>query len=191
LAYWQGARPWAHAGYPNAGERCRLHRSQAASARNCRLTVDRGPMSALGPACVKTRASRECAELFSPFSSFDCDCQCGSFPIQRNRDKSSTRKFDVGVFTQAGSSTDLAAPKFDFCCSPESGLKSDIRPCPFRAKPGSGPPYSITSSARVRIAGGMSMPSSFAVLRLTTSSNLVGCTTGSSEGFSPLRMRPT
>src|SRR6266480_7446260 len=39
---WQGARPWAHAGYPNAGERCRLHRSQAASARNCRLTVDRG-----------------------------------------------------------------------------------------------------------------------------------------------------
>src|SRR6478736_190277 len=60
-------------------------------------------MSELVPACVKTRASRECAELFSPFSSFDCDCQCGSFPIQRNRDKSSTRKFDVGVFTQAGS----------------------------------------------------------------------------------------
>src|SRR5258708_18295901 len=64
-------------------------------------------MSAPGPACVKTRASRECAELFSPFSSFDCDCQCGSFPIQRNRDKSSTRKFDVGVFTQAGSFPDL------------------------------------------------------------------------------------
>src|SRR5882762_5910705 len=54
------------------------------------------------PACVKTRASRECAELFSPFSSFDCDCQRCSFPIQRNRDKISTRKFDVGVFTQAG-----------------------------------------------------------------------------------------
>src|SRR5260221_10520627 len=28
---------------------------------------------------LKTRASRECAELFSPFSSFDCDCQCCSF----------------------------------------------------------------------------------------------------------------
>jgi hypothetical protein len=36
-----------------------------------------------------------------------------------------------------GSSTDLAAPKFDFRCSPESGLKSDIRPCPFGANSGS------------------------------------------------------
>ena len=32
-----------------------------------------------------------------------------------------------------GSSTDLTAPKFDFRSSPESGLKSDIAPCPFRA----------------------------------------------------------
>ena|SRR3984893_14966628 len=64
---------------------------------------------ACDPGCVKTRASRECAELFSPFSSFDCDCQCCSFPIQRNRDKSSTRKFDVGVFTQAGPEVDEVA----------------------------------------------------------------------------------
>src|SRR5713226_9362440 len=64
-------------------------------------------MSALEAACVKTRASRECAELFSPFSSFDCDCHCCSFPIQRNRDKISTRKFDVGVFTQAGPIRDM------------------------------------------------------------------------------------
>jgi len=28
---------------------------------------------------------------------------------------------------------DLAAPKFNFCSSPGSGLKSDIGPCPFRA----------------------------------------------------------
>jgi hypothetical protein len=41
--------------------------------------------------------------LFSLFSSFDGDCQSGSFVIQRNRDKLSTRKFDVGVFTQPGS----------------------------------------------------------------------------------------
>src|SRR5262249_8679790 len=33
-------------------------------------------------------------------------------------------------------------------------------------------------------------PSVFAVLRLITSSNLVGCTTGISDGFSPLRIRP-
>src|SRR5882757_9194181 len=29
-----------------------------------------------------------------------------------------------------GSSTDLTAPKFDFRFTPESGLKSDIAPCP-------------------------------------------------------------
>jgi hypothetical protein len=57
-----------------------------------------GGRSVVDPGCVKTCASRECRELFSP--SFDCDCQCRSFPIQRNRDKISTRKFDVGVFTQ-------------------------------------------------------------------------------------------
>src|SRR5260221_13821474 len=34
---------------------------------------------------------------------------------------------------RVGSSTDLTAPKFDFRSSPESGLKSDIAPCPFRA----------------------------------------------------------
>ena len=49
--------------------------------------------------------------------------------------------------------------------------------------------YSITSSARVSRAGGTSIPSCPAVLRLMTNSNLVGCTIGSSEGFSPLRMR--
>ena len=35
-----------------------------------------------------------------------------------------------------------------------------------------------------------SRPSALAVLRLMTSSNLVGCTTGRSAGFAPLRMRP-
>ena len=50
--------------------------------------------------------------------------------------------------------------------------------------------HSITSSARKRIAVGTSRPSIFAVFRLTTSSNLVGCSTGKSAGFSPLRIRP-
>src|SRR5258705_5763134 len=90
-------------------------------------------MSQLGRGCVKPCTSRECAELFSFFSSFDGDCQSGSFLIQRNRDKLSTRKFGVRVFTPPGSSTDLTAPNFDFRSSPESGLKSDIAPCPFRA----------------------------------------------------------
>src|SRR5437016_7794723 len=59
--------------------------------------------SGFDPGCVKTCTSRECAELFSLFSSFDGDCQSGSFLIQRNRDRLSTRKPGVRVFTQPGS----------------------------------------------------------------------------------------
>src|SRR5262249_3660965 len=52
------------------------------------------------------------------------------------------------------------------------------------------PPHSSTSSAIARTSGGMVRPSVLAVLRFITSSNLVGCNTGRSDGFSPLRMRP-
>jgi hypothetical protein len=65
--------------------------------------------SGFDPGCVKTRTSRECVELFSLFFSFDGDCQRCSFLIQRNRDKPSTRKFDIGVFTQPGPLTDLGS----------------------------------------------------------------------------------
>src|ERR1700730_10144615 len=50
--------------------------------------------------------------------------------------------------------------------------------------------YSITSSARARIDGGTVSPSAWAVLRLTTSSNVVGCCTGRSAGFTPFRILP-
>jgi hypothetical protein len=54
------------------------------------------------------------------------------------------------------------------------------------------PPFhSITSSARASSVGGTSIPSAFAVLRLIANSNLVGCCTGKSPGFSPLSIRPT
>src|SRR5947207_15744258 len=67
------------------------------------------------------------------------------------------------------------------------------------ARPASGhaaaPPisanHSITSSARARTESGISSPSVFAVLRLITSSYLVGACTGRSAGFSPFRMRLT
>src|SRR5215831_18365881 len=52
------------------------------------------------------------------------------------------------------------------------------------------PPHSITSSASDRRLSEILTPSAFAVLRLITSSNLVGCMTGRSAGFAPLRMRP-
>src|SRR6516164_7739343 len=53
------------------------------------------------------------------------------------------------------------------------------------------PVHSITSSARASTLGGMSRRSALAVLRLITSSYLVGAWTGRSAGFSPLRMRST
>src|SRR5215468_1052749 len=47
--------------------------------------------------------------------------------------------------------------------------------------------YSITSSARASSDGGTVRPSALAVLRLITSSNLVGCSTGRSDGLAPSR----
>src|SRR6266540_949972 len=53
------------------------------------------------------------------------------------------------------------------------------------------PPHSITSSASASIDGGTFRPSALAVLRLMVSSNLVGCSTGSSAGLAPLRILST
>src|SRR5438132_6333333 len=49
----------------------------------------------------------------------------------------------------------------------------------------------ITSSARSSSDCGTARPSAFAVLRLITSSNLVGCSIGKSAGFAPLRILST
>jgi acyl dehydratase len=51
-------------------------------------------------------------------------------------------------------------------------------------------PHSITSSASASRFGDTSMPSALAVLRLITSSNLVGCITGISAGLAPFRIWP-
>src|SRR4029077_5255266 len=48
-------------------------------------------------------------------------------------------------------------------------------------------PHSITSLASASSVGGTVRPSAFAVLRLMTSSNFVGRSTGRSDGFAPLR----
>jgi hypothetical protein len=80
-------------------------------------------MSELGPGCVKTCTTRELTELFSLFSSFGGDCQSCSIPIRRNRDKRSTRKSGVGVFTQPGSKTEVDLADADFRFT----LKADIK----------------------------------------------------------------
>src|SRR5262249_25992071 len=51
--------------------------------------------------------------------------------------------------------------------------------------------HSITSSARCWRNQGTSMPSVWAVLRLMTSSNFVGCSTGISAGFPPCKILTT
>src|SRR5262245_26034081 len=74
-------------------------------------------------------------------------------------------------------------PKADMCSAHAHvcfGPKADMEPS-----------HSITSLALARSDGGTERPSALAVLRLITSSNLVGPCTGSSAGFSPLRMRST
>jgi hypothetical protein len=48
---------------------------------------------------------------------------------------------------------------------------------------------SITSSARVSSIGGTMMPSAFAVFKLITNSNLVGCLSGRSSGRPPSAAR--
>ena len=52
-------------------------------------------------------------------------------------------------------------------------------------------PHSVTSSARASRAGGMSMPSALAVLRLMARSNFVGDSTGKSPGLVPCKIRCT
>jgi hypothetical protein len=51
--------------------------------------------------------------------------------------------------------------------------------------------YSITSSARASSVGGTSRPSAFAVVKLMTRSNLVGCSTGRSAGLAPRKILST
>ena len=49
----------------------------------------------------------------------------------------------------------------------------------------------MTLSARSSSDGGTVSPSAFAVFRLMTSSNFVGCSTGRSAGLAPLRILST
>jgi hypothetical protein len=59
--------------------------------------------------------------------------------------------------------------------------------------PGSFPAdiYLMISSASIKRCGGIVIPSACAVLRLITSSNLVGCSTGRSPGFAPFKILST
>lgn len=79
-------------------------------------------------------------------------------------------------------------PSYVRLCS-KTGDKADIARGRICAKFGSRRSHSITSSARPSNVGGTVRPRAFAVLRLITSSNFSGASTGSSLGFAPLKMR--
>jgi hypothetical protein len=143
------------------------------------------------PGRVKTCARGEAAELFSQFSSFDGASESGSYLIQRDRDKRSTRKLDVGVFTQPGSKTEVELANADFWFTPQS-RHPPVRPsCRLSTNNGSQGPHSITSSARASKLGESARPRALAVLRLITNSNFVGCSTGISPGLVPFRILST
>lgn len=67
--------------------------------------------------------------------------------------------------------------------------KRRIGPKPAVSIGSTGYDYSMTLSARIRSASGIVNPRPFAVLRLITSSNVVGCCTGMSWGRSPRNSR--
>jgi hypothetical protein len=70
---------------------------------------------------------------------------------------------------------------------PKADIGTQPRNVCFVPIPDIGPTYSITLSACASNFGGMVRSSAFAVFRLTTSSNVVGCSTGRFAGFVPCR----
>src|ERR671910_1782034 len=68
---------------------------------------------------------------------------------------------------------------------------SSMQGLPFYCQSAAAVDYLITRSARVSKIGGMVTPICFAVFKLITISNLVGCSTGKSAGLAPLRILST
>jgi hypothetical protein len=88
------------------------------------------------------------------------------------------------VHTVGSIATEMGYPP-DVCFPPDSDHCADIPDRQLRANFGSERTHSITSSARPSSVGGMVRPIDFAVLRLITSSNVVGCSIGISLGLAP------
>ena len=92
-----------------------------------------------------------------------------------------------------GSLADIAAALPNVRFTPESGHQRRPLPCPLCAIRRQSAPqheyrYSITSSARSRVAGEMVIPSSAAVLRFNTNSYFVGRSIGVPAGLDPCRI---
>ena len=87
----------------------------------------------MGPARVKTRLGEACTELFSQLPSSERSCQYNRLPHRRNRDGSSTRKLENGVFTQPGSiATEMGLQRY-VRSPPDSDQTVDMARGRFRA----------------------------------------------------------
>jgi hypothetical protein len=92
-------------------------------------------------------------------------------------------------------STELGRPRH-FRFPSDSGRTADIAACLKSATTGlmhrsKRQSYSMTQSAIASRFGGISIASAFAVLRLITSWNLVGCSIGKSAGLAPFNILAT
>lgn len=106
------------------------------------------------------------------------------FALQKAIDIRRRTAQDVGQVGTVANETGIKAMGVSCRQTMPGGKRSDL----FVPRPGF---YSTTESARASRVGDTSTSSAFAVLRLITSSNLVGCSTGRSAGLAPARIFPT
>ena len=111
---------------------------------------------------------------------------CGSDDSDRRT--GSPRPTAVDVITQRANLSE-AKSAFASCGHPLHWLWAAMCPQPDSCSAAK-LAHSITSSAIASSDGGTVRPSTLAVWRLMTSSNLLACMTGRSAGLVPLRMRP-
>jgi hypothetical protein len=71
------------------------------------------------------------------------------------------------------------------------GFSATIMPILSKSVGGDKPQYPVTKSTRFRQGGRTVTPSALAVFMLIASSNLVGYSTGRSDGLAPLRILST
>ena len=138
----------------------------------------------------------------APFNFLLCNSVIGFMPSNSQSWRASHRRIrssgridlkarPTEVNVRFGSKADMCSATGHVRFAPESGHVRCKQECPLSANSGHCATYSITSSALASSDGGTVRPSALAVLRLITSSNLVGACTGMSDGFSPLRIRST
>ncbi len=103
--------------------------------------------------------------------------RAGSFCLETPRDRRSFQESFFGVWTLIPTPT-IQNPK----AAPQTAIQNSL------LLPNA---YLITLSARISVHCGIVRPICFAVLRLITNSNFIGCSTGRSAGFVPFRILST